>query len=129
MSVVLSKNPAFWAPGFLVIPDGDGQFTFEYRARFKRLPTERQKEILAQLEENRLATLAGKPLVLTDKQLLDEVLVDWEGFKDADGDIVVYSPANRDQACAEWFGLEASFSRAYLRAAWPEQIKKEAEKN
>ncbi len=129
MAVVITKNPAFWAPGFLVIPDGDGALTFEYRARFKRLPAERQREILELLDKNRDASRRGQPLVLTDKELLDEVMADWEGFKDEDGKPVPYTPACRDQACADWFGLEASFSRAFLNAAWPEQRKKEAEKN
>lgn len=129
MAVVISKNPAFWAPGFLVLADGDGQLTFEYRARFKRLPAERQREILELLEKNRLAAFKGEPLAYTDRELLDEVMVDWEGFKDADGRPVIYTPASRVQACVDWFGLESSFSRAFLESAWPQQIKKEAEKN
>lgn len=129
MAVVITKNPAFWAPGFLVIPDDDGTLTFEYRARFKRLKSERQRQILDLIEKNREADRNGQPLVLTDRELLNEVMVDWEGFNDEEGKAVMYTPVQRDQACADWLGLEASFCRAFLNAAWPAQRKKEAEKN
>ena len=129
MPVVITKNPAFWAPGFLVIPDADGTITFEFRCRFKRLPSERQAELIDLIEKNRAALRDGKPALLTDKQLLDEVQVDWEGFKDENREVVIYSEANRAQACADWFGLEAAMVRSFLNHAWPEQRKKDAAKN
>ena len=129
MAVVITTKPAFWAPGFLIIPDDEKTLTFEFKARFKRLPAERSRELIALIEESRRASALGKKPPLTDKALLDEVMCDWGGFKDADGAPVPYTPANRAQAVEDWFGLEAAFTRAFIEAAWPEQRRKEAEKN
>ena len=129
MTVVITKNPAYWAPGLLVLPDGDGTLAFEFRARFKRLPASRQRDILDRLERSRVETSQGRPPLIKDDELLAEVLCDWEGFRDADGKPVPYAPASFKQACEDYFGLEAAFARAYVKSAWPEQQRKEAEKN
>lgn len=141
MSVVIGK-PAFWADGFLVMPDQPGQpSVFEFRARFKRLNTQEAKELDKRLLENQQrlqaqvdAMVAKKPIpefvpAITDAELVNQVLVDWEGMPDAHGGSVPYTPAARDQLFADYAGMDTAFARAYLKSRNPDQVIKDAEKN
>ncbi|MDZ7862677.1 hypothetical protein [Acidovorax sp.] len=142
MSVVINPHPAFWAPGHLVIPDQpDKPFVFKYKARFRHLSEAEQKDLDDKMALNQerqrahfQAILKREPVpkfeaAITDKEIAALVLVDWEGFTDAEKKPVPYTPAARDQACADTPGLDSSFCRAYLEARNPSQVLKDAEKN
>lgn len=129
MAIVITKNPCFWAPAFLVIPADEGTITFKFRLRFKRLPTERNREILRAIGAMPPEEGKPKPAPITDRELLDEVLADWDKFTDEDGKPVPYTPAARAQVVADYFGMEAAMARSFIDHAWPEQIDKAAEKN
>jgi len=105
MSVVLASI-AFWANGRLEITGDFGKAeTIEFKARFKRLKSSERKSLTDRL-------LAG---TITDTELLDLVLIDWE-LKSATGDFVAYTPANRSEVFEDWAGLEAQFVRTYFDA-------------
>ena len=142
MSVVINPHPAFWAPGHLVIPDQpDKPFVFKFKARFRHLNETEQKDLDDKLSLNQeriqaqvQATLKREPVpkfepAITDKEIVELVMVDWEGFNDAAKKPVPYTPAARIQACADTRGLETAFCRAYLEARNPSQLLAEAEKN
>lgn len=143
MSVVVCPNPAFWAPGHLVVPDRPGKpYIFKFEARFKRLDEEETKALDARLnkahEQHQAriqAILKGESApefapAITDRELLDLVMVDWgDEFKDAEKKPVMYTPAVRIETCQATPGLEVAMSRAYLEARNPSQDLKEAEKN
>lgn len=129
MSVVIGK-PAFWAPGFFVMSDEvDKPLLFKFELRFKRLPTSRHKQLQALIDSNVQLLKDAKPPAITDAQLLDEVLVDWRGFKDAEGKPVIYTPAMRVQVAEDYYGMEAAMTRCWLEYYFPAQVQKEAEKN
>lgn len=141
MSVVIGK-PAFWADCFLVLPDEPGQpSVFKFKARFKRLNTEESKALDKRLHLNqeRLqaqvdAMVAKKPVpefvsAITDVELVNDVLVDWDGMQDAHGGNVPYTPAARDQLFADYAGMDTAFARAFLKNRNPDQVIKDAEKN
>jgi hypothetical protein len=142
MSVVVLPNPAYWAPGHLVIPDQvDRPYVFKFRGRFKHLNEDEQRELDKKIALNQQrqqdqvqAILKGQQppefvAAITDKEIVELVMVDWEGFKDSEGRIAIYTPAARAQVCADTRGLETAMCRAYLESRNPDQVLKEAEKN
>ena len=145
MSVKLSANPFFWAPALLVLAGDNGE-TFEhaFKCKFKRLKTSEHKLLARRLDAGRAAAMAAAGLAaiatsapavdepqaptpdqadpvkpITDTELLDQVLLDWQGLADEAGSPVSYSPAERLAANEEWFGLEAAMVRSYFDNAFP----------
>lgn len=143
MAVVVVKNPAYWAPGHLVIPDQPGKpIIFKFKARFRRLNEAERKELDARMEAGRdyvravgRAMLEGKPApvqpqnLITDRDLLDQVMTDWEGFHNGDGSVAIYTPAARHQVTFDTPGLEQAMARAYLESRDPAQDLAAVEKN
>lgn len=142
MSVVVLPNPAYWAPGHLVIPDQvDKPFVFKFACRFKHLNEGEQRELDEKIALNQQRQQAQVQAILknqkppefvaaiTDKEIVEQVMVDWEGFKDGEGRIAIYTPAARAQACADTRGLETAMCRSYLESRNPDQVIREAEKN
>lgn len=140
--VVVASRPAFWAEGHLVLPDEPGKpLVFKFMVRFKRLKTTEQRELDKRINENRRlvrehmeSVINGKTMAefvpaITDKELLEKVLVDWKGFKNADGGVVIYTEAARDQVIEDYPGMEAAMARAYLDSRDPSQDLKALEKN
>ena len=66
---------------------------------------------------------------ITDREVLDLVLVDWEGFTAEDGTAAMYTEATRAQLCEDWPGIEAAMVRAYLESRNPAQQREAAAKN
>lgn len=140
--VVVTSRPAFWAEGHLVLPDEPGKpLVFNFLVRFKRLKTTEQRELDKLIAENRRlvrehvqAVVNGQNVPefvskITDKELLDKVLCDWKGFKDAGGAVVIYTEAARAQVVEDYPGMEAAMARAYLDSRDPSQDIKALEKN
>ena len=88
MAVVITKNPAYWAPGHFIVPDQPGQpLVFKFKARFKRLNEEERKALDQRIHAGReyvralsRALLENQPAPpqptdqITDKEVLDLVL-------------------------------------------------------
>ena len=143
MAVVITKNPAYWAPGHCIVPDQPGQpLVFKFKARFKRLNEEERKALDQRIHAGReyvralsRALLENQPAPpqptdqITDKEVLDLVLVDWDGFKNDDGSVAIYTPAARAQVVFDNPGLEGAFVRAYLESRDVSQDLAAAEKN
>lgn len=143
MAVVITKKPAYWAPGHFIAPDEPGQpLVFKFKARFKRLNEEQRKELDQRINSGRewmrsvsRALLENQPTPpqpadqITDKELLDLVMVDWDGFKNDDGTVAIYTPAARNQVAFDNPGLEGAMVRAYLDSRDASQDLAAAEKN
>lgn len=142
MSVILTKNPAYWADGFFVIPDQPGRpIVIDFRLRFKRLKKAEADELDRRIRINSerhqaqlRAIVAGEPVPemvpeITDKEVLDAVLVDWEGFNAEDGTAAMYTVAARAQLCDDYPGMEAAMVRAWLESRHPAQQREAATKN
>lgn len=142
MSVILTKNPAYWADGFFVIPDQPGRpIVIDFRLRFKRLKKSEADELDRRIRINSerhqaqlRAIVAGEPVPemvpeITDKEVLDAVLVDWEGFNAEDGTAAMYTVAARAQLCDDYPGMEAAMVRAWLESRHPAQQREAAIKN
>lgn len=142
MAVILTRNPAYWAEGFYVIPDEPGKpVVVDFRLRFRHLKGAERKELDRRIEINaqryreRLQALAaGKaapdfvPEIL-DKEVLDLVLLDWSGFRDEEGRAAMYTPAARAQLVEDFPGIEGAFVAAYMQSRDPEQKRDAAAKN
>lgn len=142
MSVVLTKTPAYWADAFFVLPDQPGRpMVIEFRLRFKRLRKTESEELNRRIRINSdrhqaqlRAMIDGKPvpelqIEVTDAQVLDAVLVDWEGFTAEDGTAAMYTVAARNQLCEDYPGIEAAMVRAWLESRHPDQQRAATEKN
>lgn len=142
MAVVITTNPAYWADAFFVLPDQPGRpIVFDFRLRFRRLKTaeseeldrriridsERHREQLRALVEG--ATVPDYTPALSNKELLAAVLVDWEGFADAEGAPVMYTAAACAQLCEDYPGIEAAMARAWMESRSPAQEREAAAKN
>jgi hypothetical protein len=57
----------------------------------------------------------AKDFRITDKEFLDQVLVDWK-VQDLQGNTVPYTPANREALFEDWEGMEAATVVAYFDA-------------
>lgn len=142
MAVILTRNPAYWADGFYVIPDQPGKpIVIDFQLRFKHLRKPERKELDQRLEVNarryreRLQAISERkpdpgftPEIL-DKEVLDLVLVDWSGFQDEGGSPAIYTPAARAQLVDDFPGIEAAFVAAYLQSRDPDQKREAAAKN
>ena len=142
MAVVLTKNPAYWAEGFFVIPDQPGRpIVIDFRLRFKRLKKAEADELDRRIRINSehhqaqlRAIVENRPVPqfvpeITDKEVLDAVLVDWEGFNAEDGTAAMYTDATRTQLCDDYPGMEAAMVRAWLESRQPAQQREAAAKN
>lgn len=142
MAVILTKTPAYWAEGFFVLPDQPGRpIVIDFRLRFKRLKkaevVELDRRIRINTERHQAqlrAIVAGEPAPevvpeITDAELLDQVLADWEGFTTEDGTAAMYSPALRAQLCDDYPGIEAAMVRSWLESRQPAQQREAAVKN
>lgn len=143
MAVVIAKNPAYWAPGHFIVPDMPGKpIIFKFLLRFRRLNEGERRSLEERLQAGgdyvravELAILKKEPVppqpenLINDKELLDLVLVDWDGFHEADASVAIYTPATRAQVTFDNPGLEAAMARAYLESRNPSQDLAEAEKN
>ena len=142
MAVILTKNPAYWAEGFFVLPDQPGRpIVIDFRLRFKRLKKADVEALDQRIRINNQrhqawlrAVVAGEApamptLDITDREVLDTVLVDWEGFSAEDGTAAMYTEAARAQLCDDYPGIEAAMVRAWLESRHPAQEREAAAKN
>ena len=142
MAVILTKTPAYWAEGFFVLPDQPGRpIVIDFRLRFKRLKKAEAEELDRRIRINSerhqaqlRAIVAGEPVPqvdpeITDKEVLDQVLADWEGFTDEGGTAAMYTEAARAQLVEDYPGIEAAMVRAWLESRQPAQQREAAAKN
>lgn len=94
-----------------VVQDGGAVVTFEFNAKFKRLPD-------AQITEIR--TAPGK---YTDRDVAEMVLVGWDGVQDESGNPMPFNPDTLNALLAE-NGVPFS-----VASAWFASINKELRKN
>ncbi len=124
MAVVLA-SVAFWAPVVLALPGDDGKpETVDFRARYKRLKKSERVELDACLMASRVhheAGLRGQEVPaglaepITDREVLQMVLVDWD-LKDKQGQAVPYTSQMLDELGEDWDGFEAALVVGYFAA-------------
>jgi len=93
----VAVSPHYWTEVTVFILDEEGKsqkFTFD--AKFKRLSIDEMQDL-----NDRVAPTAdeegNKPEALTDRQLLDEVFLDWRRVLDEDGNAMSFEVANIDR--------------------------------
>lgn len=96
---------AVWAPVEHEIAGDMGTVVkINFKAKFRRLKTSETREMFAKIGERKLS----------DAQVLEQVLVDWDDFKDAQGEAVPFTRDNLAEAVEEVNGLEAAMARAFF---------------
>lgn len=104
MPLILSQKPSYSWPVVYDAPRGSGKYDrSEFSAEFKRLPQSR----LDQLHEQ------AKQKALDDRELIDEVLLGWEGIKDLSGEDVAFNEINKT-VLLELTGMRAAIIRAFF---------------
>ena len=109
----IAIKPTFVAPVVMRVP-GDGQVEeVRFSAVFKRLSRTENDTLQSRLEAR----------TLTDKDLLDMVLADWQGLEGDDGAPYICTVENRAAAVEEWTGFEAAIAYSYFENAYPAAVK------
>lgn len=142
MSVVLASC-AFWAAASYVLVGDDAKpEVVKFRCRFKRLTRTAMRELNARIAatgdiaraERGQITLTPqalddcKKLAITDKEVLDTLLIDWD-LKTKTGEALVYSEQVRAEVVEEWDGIEQAMVSAYFNAIAETAKAATAEKN
>lgn len=101
---VIVKSDGFWQRATLIVPGDDGErVEVNFRCRFRRLKTSEARALGKAITERKL----------TDAEVLDKVLVDWD-LKDVSGNPVPIG--QRSEAVEETAGLEGACVEAYFEA-------------
>lgn len=102
----VNVKPTFSAPVVWRLAGDDGQ-TVEvtYSATFRRVGDDEAKALQERLNARDL----------TDRDLLDRVLVGWDGLLDEEGMPFAFTPENRRSAQAEWPTFEAALVFSYFK--------------
>lgn len=104
MPFVLSQKQSYTWPVKYRAPRGDGKTDeFEFTAEFRRVSQSRFVEMLQQIEAKNL----------TDNDLIDEVLIDWNGIKGTDGQDFTYNDTNK-QILLDLLGMPAAIVGAFF---------------
>jgi hypothetical protein len=115
MAFVLSQSPAYkWPVEIKIAADGGVHEKFTFDAEFKRLPSERVKEVLYPGED------AKSP---TDEDFCREIVLGWSGIKDDKGADVPFSQDALEKL------LKIHPAPAAISKAWIESISGAKEKN
>lgn len=108
----LAVKPTFSAPVVMRLPGDDGQVEeVKFNAVFRRLASTESKDLSARLLDKE------KPM--TDAEVLDLVLVGWDGLIDEAGIPFHYNRENRVAAAEDWSKFEYSISEAYFKYSTP----------
>lgn len=115
MAFVLSQSPAYkWPVEIQIATDGGVHEKFTFDAEFKRLSSDRVKEVLYPKEG---ATSLG------DVEFCREIVLGWSGIKDDKGGEVPFSQDALEKL------LKIHPAPANIAAAWIGSISKAKEKN
>ncbi|WP_087864670.1 hypothetical protein [Comamonas thiooxydans] len=152
MAVILA-SVAFWTSvTFARVGDDDKPEVLKFRARFKRLKKSERVALnhrvaamgmTAEVRQS-IQKLIDDPATdahqrdfwkarldaktMTDAELLNEVLVDWE-LRDSKDQFVAYTPAARAELEEDLDGIETSLVKAYFDAVNKPVTAEEVEKN
>lgn len=102
MAFKIAASPTYKVDVVVHFPGEDGKLRKQsFVAVFKRL-TQGEIETLRDriAARNNGALLATEPQPISDRELLDEVLVGWEGVQDEDGNELLFNEANKDALLA-----------------------------
>ena len=109
-----SQTPAYWWPVVVEFASDGGKFEKEtFDAEFKRLPQDRLREIGEKIDGT----------LITDLELLDQVLVGWRGIFDEAGDEVPFSETAKGRI------LNVAMVASAVVSAWLESLAKGKRKN
>ena len=109
-----SQTPAYWWPVVVEFASDGGKFEKEtFDAEFKRLPQDRLREIGEKIDGT----------LITDLELLDQVLVGWRGIFDEAGDEVPFSETAKGRI------LNVAMVAQAVVSAWLESLAKGKRKN
>ena len=88
MAFFLDQSESYSWPVTVKVPQDGGKFrSLTFDAVFQRVSTERQEELGRQLLRQRTRIDIGETDdLLTPRQIASELLVDWEGIKDKEGE-------------------------------------------
>ncbi len=90
----IAGNETFFVPVEVSIPDGTPKGkTHKFKVEFKR---QTQTELKAIFRRVNKETLEGDEELLTDDQLLQDVMVGWDGVLDKNGNKVEFTPENME---------------------------------
>ncbi len=95
---------SLWAHVVVGLPSDLGEvIEVKFKAKFKRLKTDAQKELHKKLAER----------ALTDPQVLEMVLEDWD-LKDHEGASIAFTPDNLKDTVEELPGVEQALVRSFF---------------
>jgi len=108
MALILGKAESYDWPVTLETPADGGRFEkITFTARFKRLGQARIDEIVSALRDG------GDGL--TDRTIVDDVLIGWDKVLDADGQPIDFTPVNV-AAVLEVEGVRAAIVKAWFES-------------
>ena len=115
MAFVLSQSPSYkWPVEIKIAADGGVYEKFTFDAEFKRLPSERVKEVLNPKDS---------ASSLSDEDFCREVVLGWSGIKDDKGAEVPFSQDALEKL------LKIHPAPATIATAWISSISSAKEKN
>lgn len=103
------------------VPDGNGKYILhKFDAKFRRLSTTEIDEVYRRINKDKLRE---NEELLSDTELLHDVMVGWRGVLDQDGNEIEFTPENLDKL------LEVFPVRPTLAQAWFDSLQAGKQKN
>jgi hypothetical protein len=140
MAFKLAINPFFWTPVKLrLVGDMNVPIEVEFKAKYKRLAQPDYEALLARLrlpvqpadaqdleDATEAAKAEGRTVAwrVTDKEVVEQVLLDWDGIVDEDDQVLAYTPDNLERV-EKVLGVRAALVNAFFDA----HVLKAPEKN
>lgn len=101
----INAKPTFKAPVTFRLA-GDGEVVeVKFTAVFRRVKENEAQQMQTRLEQG----------TLRDRELLDQVLVGWDGLDAEDGAPFAFTPENRASAQQDWPTFEAAVVASYFK--------------
>lgn len=126
MAFVLKQSDSYSWPVSIRLPaDGGKREKQTFDAVFKRLPQSRINEIQQLVQQRIKAAESGEDLDngVTDQTIADEILLDWSGVVDGDGEEIACTKASKAQL------LDVPMLAGALIAAYFESLVEQKRKN
>lgn len=106
----VAVKPSFSAPVSMLLAGDDGKpIEIQFSVTFKRLSGEDNRALQGKLESQSLS----------DRELLEMVLLDWSDLSDVDDMPFTYSRENLAAASRDWSAFEPAIVRSYFHYAYP----------
>ncbi|MDQ2822966.1 MAG: hypothetical protein M3Y65_21735 [Pseudomonadota bacterium] len=109
----IAANDTYFTDVEVNIPTGNGAgkvTKHKFKVQFRRLSKTELREVFRRLDDKRLAEGEEK---LSDEQLLDDVMVGWEGVLDKQGNVVAFAPETKEKLM-DIYPVEATVIGAFF---------------